>query len=68
MTNLGVLACRSLCADVPPAWKKHVRNPGVHPNGVDVTGMGIMDFLPVKDLLDREIIVERLVISGRARR
>lgn len=30
--------------------------------------MGIMEFLPVKELLDREIIVERLVIPGRARR
>jgi hypothetical protein len=31
-------------------------------------GMGIMEFLPVRDLLDREIIVERLVIPERVHR
>lgn len=49
------------------AWKKHVRRAAVQPDGVDVRGMGIIEFLPVKELLDREIIVERLAISGRAR-
>lgn len=50
------------------AWKTHVRHAAVQPNGVDARGMGIMDCLPVKDLLDREIVVERLVIPGRTGR
>jgi hypothetical protein len=53
---------------VPTAWKKNVRHAAAQPNGIDVRSMGIMEFLPVKELLDREIIVERLVIPGRARR